>query len=41
MNGKVIGVAATGTSDRSEGNPDELFGVIPLAYLEKLQRRSE
>ena len=36
MNGKVIGVAATGTSDRSEGNPDDQFGVIPLTHLQKL-----
>lgn len=36
MNGKVIGVAATGTSDMSDGNPDDQFGVIPLNHLLKL-----
>ncbi len=36
MNGKVIGVAATGTSDRSNENPDDQFGVIPLVHLTKL-----
>jgi S1-C subfamily serine protease len=38
MNGKVIGVAATGTSDMSDGNPDDQFGVIPLVHLNKLDR---
>ena len=36
MNGKVVGVAATGTSDMSKATPDEQFGVIPLGYLTKL-----
>jgi hypothetical protein len=36
MNGKVIGIAATGTSDWSKQNPDEQFGVIPLGYLMKV-----
>jgi len=36
MSGKVIGVAATGTSDRRKRNPDEQFGIIPLVHLLKL-----
>ena len=38
MNGKVIGVAATGTSDRSDANPEDQFGVIPISYLMKLEK---
>lgn len=37
MNGKVVGVAATGTNDMSKANPDEQFGVIPIGYLSRLQ----
>jgi Trypsin-like serine proteases, typically periplasmic, contain C-terminal PDZ domain len=39
MNGEVIGVAATGTRDRSDGNPDDQFGVIPLVHLRHLRER--
>ena len=38
MNGKVIGVAATGTSERSDANPEDQFGVIPISYLMKLEK---
>jgi S1-C subfamily serine protease len=38
MNGKVIGIAATGTSDRSNRDPDDQFGVIPVGNLKKLEQ---
>jgi RNA-directed DNA polymerase len=38
MSGKVIGVAATGISDRSDGNPQEQFGVIPIRHLMSLRK---
>jgi hypothetical protein len=41
MRGKVIGVAATGTNDRSDGNPDEQFGVIPVVLLRQLLALNE
>lgn len=36
VSGKVIGIAATGTDDRSNGNPDDQFGVIPVMQLKTL-----
>jgi len=36
MDGKVIGIAATGTNDMSQGNPDSQFGVIPVTLLQEL-----
>jgi RNA-directed DNA polymerase len=39
MSGKVIGIAATGTDDMSQGNPDSQFGVIPVTLLQELVLR--
>lgn len=40
MNGKVIGIAATGTTDRSSRNPQEQFGVISIYNLTRLIARA-
>jgi RNA-directed DNA polymerase len=41
VNGKVIGIAATGTNDRTDANPDDQFGVIPIIYISKLKSNRE